>query len=189
MIEAYPLSWPDGWPRRSRWQRSASKYEVSLGRARDELLSELRTGRARNVVISTNIPTRRDGLPLANWREPDDPGVAVYWDDKHDKPRVIACDVWRTVRENLRAVGLAYASLRQLERTGASELLERAFAGFARLPAAADCWDVLGVPRGTQAERINERYRELARQHHPDRGGDSETMARINAAYREAIGT
>lgn len=187
MIEAYPLTWPDGWPRRNRWQRNSSKYEVTFIRARDELMRELSAGRAKHVVISSNVPLRRDGIPLANMREPEDPGVAVYWDDKHSKPRVIACDVWRTVRENLRAVGLAYASLRQIERTGASELLERAFAGFARLPAAQSCWDILGVQPGASRDAINERYRELARVHHPDRGGSNETMARINAAYREAL--
>jgi hypothetical protein len=189
VIEAYPLTWPDGWPRRKSYQRNGSKYEVTFMRARDELVRELGAGRARHVVISSNIPLRRDGLPLANMREPEDPGVAVYWDDKQGKARVIACDVWRTVRENIRAVGLAYASLRQIERTGASELLERAFSGFARLPAAADCWTILGVPNGAARETVQERFRELARQHHPDRGGNPETMARINAAYHEAIAT
>lgn len=187
MIEAYPLAWPDGWPRRQWHQRSSSKYEVTFLRARDELTRELKLGRTRNVVVSSNIPLRRDGLPLANMREPQDPGVAVYWDDKQGKPRVIACDVWKTVRENLRAVGLAYQSLRQIERTGASELLERAFSGFARLPEAADCWSILGVQRGVSREAISERFRELAREHHPDRGGNAQIMARINAAYHEAV--
>ena len=86
-IEAYPLTWPDGWPRRKPHQRNRSKYEVTFLRARDELVRELNAGRARHVVISTNIPLRRDGLPLANMREPEDPGVAVYWDDKAGKDR------------------------------------------------------------------------------------------------------
>ncbi len=189
MIEAYPLAWPDGWPRRKNHQRNSSKYEVTFMRARDELVRELGAGRTRHVVISSNIPLRRDGLPLANMREPEDPGVAVYWDDKQGKARVIACDVWRTVRENIRAVGLAYASLRQIERTGASELLERAFSGFARLPAPADCWAILGLPNATDHETVKARFRQLAAQNHPDKGGNAETMARINAAYHEALGT
>jgi hypothetical protein len=189
-IEAYPLAWPDGWPRRQPGSRKTSDYKVTFLRARDELARELKAGRCRDVVISTNVPLRRDGLPLANMSEPKDPGVAVYWTgtDKHGKPapRVIACDVWRTVRENLRAVGLAYASLRQIERTGASELLERAFSGFARLPAAPDCWQVLGLPPGCPRTTITDRYRDLARAHHPDRGGDPALMAAINAAYQQA---
>lgn len=196
MIEAYPLSWPDGWPRRKSHARNPSKYKTTFLKARDELVRELGAGRARHVVVSTNVPLRRDGLPLANMREPEDPGVAVYWDDKQGKARVIACDAWRTVRENLRAVGLAYASLRQIERTGASELLERAFQGFARLPEAKDdrdCWSILGEDlRPQQSDwtpmpRVIERYRELARLHHPDHGGSTAKMAEINRAYQEAI--
>lgn len=186
-IEAYPLAWPDGWPRRDSSRRTGSRYEVSFLRARDELARQLKLAGARHPVISTNVPLRRDGLPLANMAEPKDPGVAVYWDDRKGKARVIACDCWRTVRENLRAVGLTIEALRTIERTGASELLERAYSGFARLPAAPDCWSVLGLSKGTPTERVSDRYRELARQHHPDRGGNAETMSRINAAYQEAI--
>ena len=54
------------------------------------------------------------------------------------------------------------------------------------MPAALDCWQVLGVERGASKAAISERYRELAMEHHPDRGGDSARMATINAAYREA---
>lgn len=187
MIEAYPLAWPDGWPRRPSHQRSASKYEVTFLRARDELARQLKLAGGRDVVISTNIPLRRDGLPLANMREPNDPGVAVYWTDRKRRPRVIACDHWRTARENLRAVGITVESLRSIERAGATELLERAFSGFARLPEAATCWSVLGLSGPTARHEVDARYRELARQHHPDRGGNHETMARLNLAYQEAV--
>lgn len=49
-----------------------------------------------------------------------------------------------------------------------------------------DAWFVLGVPPGTPLESVHARYRELALQHHPDRGGDPEQMRRIGRAY-EAI--
>lgn len=186
--EAYPLYWPEGWPRKKDYQRNSSRYELDFARARDELLRELRLIGARDVVLSSNVPLRRDGLPLASTSEPSDPGVAVYWTDRKGRPRVIACDVWRRVRENLRAVGLAIESLRALERTGASELLERAFAGFARLPEGPDHWGVLGVSRGSSKPQIDARFRELARQHHPDRGGDPSVMATITAAYHAVLG-
>lgn len=190
MIEAYPLAWPDGWPRAER--RKASPYKVSTDVAMDDLLAELRRMGARAVIVSSNVPVRRDGTMYRGDHSDvamDDPGVAVYWDDRQGNPRVIACDVWRTPRENVRAIGLTVEGLRAIERSGASHLLERAYQGFARLPAAADCWEVLGLKRGATPELINNRYRELARLHHPDRGGSSEHMAHINAAYREAIGT
>jgi hypothetical protein len=190
MIEAFPLCWPDGWPRTPAHQRKPAPYQVSFARARDDLLGELRLGGCRNVVISSNLALRRDGIPYADCREPGDPGIAVYWDDRKGKPKVIANDCWRTVRENLRAVGLAYASLRQIDRTGSTALLDRAFSGFARLPsgdAPRAWWEVLGVDPNVSKQDLDERFRELAREHHPDRGGDTTTMARITRAYHEAV--
>ena len=187
-MEAFPLAWPEGWPRTKTGRRS-SRYEVGFTVARDHLLRELRRSGASGVVLSPNIPLRRDGLPYADWREPDDPGIAVYWHDRRNSARVIACDVWRTVRENLRAVGLTLESLRQIERSGASELLERAFSGFARLPEttqARDCWTVLGLPPGTSREQVTARYRELAGTLHPDRGGTHAAMIELNQAYDQA---
>lgn len=35
----------------------------------------------RDIIISTNVPTRLDGLPRSGARVPDDPGAAVYWTD------------------------------------------------------------------------------------------------------------
>lgn len=46
-IEAYPLSWPDGWPRRKSHARNRSKYKTTFLRARDELVRELRDAFAR----------------------------------------------------------------------------------------------------------------------------------------------
>ncbi len=187
MIEAYPLCWPDGWPRKHRWQRSRSRYEVDFAKARDHLVHELALAGGRHVVIWTNVPLRRDGLPLAGMRQPEDPGVAVYWDDRKGRAMVLACDVWETVRENLRAVGLAVEAIRSLERTGSSEVLERAFSGYARLPAGSDHWSVLGLPKGSGKAALTARLRELAHAHHPDRGGDPAVMASINAAYGRAL--
>jgi hypothetical protein len=189
-IDAYPLAWPEGWKRTKNRKHSA--YKVSFSAARDDLAKELSmlARRHHDVVISSNVPTRRDGLPMVGHREPDDPGVAAYWIDKQGRQRVIACDTWRTVRENLRAVGLAVGALRLLERTGASEILERAFTGFAALPpqgGATDWPSVLGIPATSTAEHVRAAYQELAFRHHPDRGGDAATMAKINAARDAAL--
>ena len=80
---------------------------------------------------------------------------------------------------------LAYASLRQIERTGASELLERAFAGFAALPEGERVrrwYEVLGVDQHAPPDVIRAAYRELTLLHHPDRGGDPQRMAELNRA-------
>jgi len=138
-IPAYPLQWPVGWKRTER--RREAPYRASLATARDDLLRELRLLGARNVVISTNVPLRLDGLPLAGGRvQNGDPGVAVYWTQMRNleaQPRAIACDKWLKVEQNIRAIGLSIAAMRAIERCGTSEILERIFTGFAQLPATA----------------------------------------------------
>lgn len=189
-IDAYPLQWPDGWTRTKPGKRKRSRYQVSFGKARNNVVDEVRLLDADDVVVSTDVPTNRSGLPYANHSEPDDPGVAVYW-IKDGQPQVIACDAWHTVRENMRAVGYAIAGLRQIERTGATEILTRAYAGFSALPPAnGKSWrQALGFDEHEPVTRqqIRDRRRELVMQHHPDRGGDEAKMAEINAAVTEAL--
>jgi len=144
-----------------------------------------------NIVISSNIPLRRDGLPYAGQAAPSDPGVAVYF-VRNKKQMVLACDKFKNVEDNLQAICKTIEALRGIERWGASEMMERSFTGFEALPpptAAAPkraWWEVLNVPRGSHPDRIKEAYRAQAQVHHPDRGGDPARMAEVNAAYEEA---
>ncbi|MGH2467562.1 MAG: DnaJ domain-containing protein [Candidatus Limnocylindrales bacterium] len=46
-----------------------------------------------------------------------------------------------------------------------------------------DPYDVLQVGPGADARAVRAAYRRLAHLHHPDRGGSSEAMASLNAAY------
>ena len=188
-IEAYPLHWPEGWKRRTG-KPHVSRYQVTFARARDELLHELRLMGCTQVVISSNIPLRRDGLPYANLREPEDSAVAVYWVDRDGAPRTIACDYWETVRDNLRAIGLTVSGLRVIERSGATDLLERAYMGFARLPATTKKpWrQVMAYDPGAHLTlyEVKSRYRQLARERHPDRSGSEAWMTELNEAFEEA---
>jgi hypothetical protein len=89
---AYPLQWPPGRPRTASYSRERAKFDVTFARARDNIVREVEllvgggsrhwTSGSINLVISTNIALRRDGLPLAGQRAPDDPGVAVYFQHK-----------------------------------------------------------------------------------------------------------
>lgn len=192
-IEAYPLTWPVGQPRTKN--RRDATFKVELRQARDELLNGLKLLGARHVVISSGLPLRRDGIPLAGASEPADPGVAVYFERRigtETRPFVIACDTYRKVRWNLRAIGVTVEALRAIQRHGASSLLEQAFTGFAALPPATagdpSWWVVLGVSEHATSAEIRDAYRELARVHHPDVGGDGERMAQINRAYERARG-
>lgn len=189
-MERYPLTWPQGQPRTQN--RRDAAFKVDFARARDEMLNELKLLRTREVVLSSNVPLRVDGLPMASASEPADPGVAVYFDRYTSgewKPYVIACDAYRKVKWNLRAIGETVAALRSIQRHGASSMLEQAFTGFAALPPAhrGKPWhEVLGVEERACAADIRDAYRELARIHHPDAGGDAERMGEINRAFAEA---
>lgn len=190
LLEAYPLTWPAGQGRTPPAQRSWHHFKVSLGRARDELLHELELLGGREVVLSSNIPVRKDGLPYADAREPQDPGVAVYFNRKQ-KPFVIACDSYNRVLGNLRAIGHTVEALRTIQRHGATSLLEQAFTGFTALPphivAEASWWDVLGVLASASIDEIKGARDRLALRNHPDTGGTHDAMARINRAFDRAM--
>jgi hypothetical protein len=193
--ERYPLYWPEGQPR-TKW-RTHSAFKVELVRARDDLIDSLRLLNAQNVIISSNIPIRNDGLPRAGMPEPLDPGVAVYFERRVGKdytkpltPFVIACDHFSKVRWNVRAVGGTVEALRAIQRYGATSMLEQAFTGFAALPPKSNgkrpWFDVLGLSAVAPPEDVRARYKELTLIHHPDRGGDPARMVEINAAFTES---
>ena len=135
MTEAHPLAWPTGWPRTPSHARESDRrfhgknYRLSVGRVRNQLLDELRLLGASNIVVSSNVPTRSDGLLHSDPRRLDDPGIAVYFKFK-GKQMVMARDGFISVAGNLLSLGLAIEGLRQLERHGGSLVLERAFEGF-----------------------------------------------------------
>jgi hypothetical protein len=192
-VAPYPLYWPLHHARTAPHARREARFQVDFTTARNGLCVELVRLGARDIVISSNIPMRRDGLPMVPDREPDDPGIAVYFTRK-TRPFVIACDHFRRVRWNIRAIGATLEALRSIERHGTTTMLEQAFSGFAALPPAGPKpWrDVLGVtgaivvgPPGL--DWVRTRYRELAAEAHPDRaGGSHDRMAEINAAYEAA---
>lgn len=193
-LDAFPLTWPAGWKRTAPHARVRKyAFKVTEEAARYDLLDSLRKLGGRDVVISTDKPTRKDGLPMVSAREPNDPGVAVYWTWK-GKPQVMACDAWATVRENMRSIGLAIEGLRAVERSGASQILERAFTGFAALPAPGSSgrpWRVVFAYQEHEPltrEKVNGTYRELAKLRHPDiAGGSHEAMTELNVALEAAL--
>lgn len=195
-IEAYPLQWPAGW-RRAQGRRSAnfSTYgrALSIMDGVQRVLRELDQLGVRNrddIVISSNVPLRLDGLPRSDQREPPDPGVAVYWVRRGMKqPKCMAIDRYTRVADNLGALAATLAAMRAIERHGGAEILDRAFTGFVALPAPEQPWQTLGLDTSRPSrEQVEEAYSRLAMKHHPDRpGGDTQTMARINAARDELL--
>lgn len=192
----YPLKWPQGWPRaKSRTFnasfRSGNRW-VTVDRATSDLyfeMAKLLKTKEPKFVLSTNIPLRKDGWPRSDQR-PTDPGAAVYF-KLRGQDRVLACDKWQEVAQNIRAIQLHIDAVRGMERWGVGTL-EQAFTGHAAIPERTDGSDwraEFGFEPGTavQVSEVQNRFRELSRQRHPDFGGSHEAMARLNRAREVAL--
>jgi hypothetical protein len=212
--QPYPPLWPSNTPRTRPADRLRSNFHTRIKQeglrpihrpptvyeAAKDLLAEMGRLKASNVVITSLLPTRHDGLPYTDGRS-EDPGVAV-WCVYNGRERAFACDQWQTHAENLRAISLSIAALRGLTRWGMADVAERAFAGFAALPPGAPealeppappPWrEVFGVQALAELEPadllavVKARHRKLIAEAHPDAGGDEARTAELNAALDEA---
>ena len=205
----YPLSWPEGWKRTALRKsaafgkvirtydsatgstRPAGKGKLSIEDAFDRVEFELQALHVAeaSVIISTNIPLNMRGMPHGGRSEPRDPGVAVYWMQK-GKKQCMAIDAYTRTADNLAAIAATLEAMRAIERHGGAQILERAFLGFAQLPERTSrSWrEVLGFGDSTpSADLIRDRFRSLARSHHPDAGGSHEQFAELERARREAL--
>jgi hypothetical protein len=182
-VSAYPLNWPINWPRSKRTERS--KFRLRTVHAAVKFLTdEVRRLPATDLIISTNLRVRKDGGIIAEQRQPEDLGVAVYFTFR--KSRVaLACDRWDYLDDNMWAIAKHIEALRGQERWGVGTL-EQAFTGYVALPAPEQWWQVLGVGPNATPDEVRAAYRELARKNHPDAGGDHDRFVRIQQAYERA---
>lgn len=204
-VDAYPLAWPVGWPRAKYRERARfgavgtrksltgeSTWKVrralTMAEGRDRLLEELDRLGAHQPVISTNVRTRADGNLRGDAANPADPGAAVYFRFKGE-PRVLAVDRWDRLADNLAALAAHIEAIRAIERYGVGSLAQ-AFAGYRALAAVGErqqWWQVMGFPaRPKSWGEAKKKYEELMWKHHPDRGGNPNQAAEINAAWTEA---
>ncbi|MBF0239890.1 MAG: DnaJ domain-containing protein [SAR324 cluster bacterium] len=187
-ITAYPLTWPAGWYRTPLRNIQHSRYhDRSIASARDAVTEEVRLLGGNELIISSNLELRQDGLPRSRQRQPEDKGVAIYFHYR-GKPMSFACDQWNSVEDNLWAINLTIEAIRMIERAGASDMMERAFRGFEALPAppGSNWWEILGVAQSCTLEEVQSSYRSLVRKHHPDMGGSIEFFHKIQEAYKSA---
>jgi len=215
-IESYPLTWPSGWKRTPATERKYGQFNkketeyyntwdnkrssrsvtknLSVADGVSRILESLeKMGIERqDVIISTNVRTRMDGMPRSGEKEPTDPGAAVYWQAKIGQPmRCMAINRYTVVADNLAAIAATLEAMRAIERHGGAEILDRAFTGFKALAAEAavpDWWDVLDVPATATADQIEAAYRREAKNAHPDApGGSHDAMTALNTARDRAL--
>jgi len=163
---------------------------VTVSEAVIRVLEELqRMGISQEMVlISTNLRTRLDGLPLSNQAAPVDPGVAVYWQLPGER-KCIAIDLYDQVAQNLAAVAASLEAIRAIERHGGAEIMDRAFSGFTALPEKSSLMTwmvVMDLPAEAPMERIHARYLEMAKTRHPNAGGSREGWDQLQEAYHQA---
>lgn len=193
---AFPLTWPAQRPRMQAAKRRASNFgttnrvrgkrPLTIAEARARLQGELDRIDARSPVLSSNVEMRLDGQPRSG-REPDDPGVAVYF-QLAGRAHCLPSDAYTRVADNIAAVAAHIEATRAIERHGVASVREM-FAGFVALPASSErpWWQVLGVKPDASRAEIEAAFRAAARERHPDRGGSDTMMSELNRARDAAL--
>lgn len=190
MTNAYPLSWPMHIRRAQR--REKGQFKTSMAGALNNVRTSLRLfGQSsgieiKDVVISSNVTLGID--------KPEDPGVAV-WFVFEGQQMCIPVDRYDTVAANLQAIHHVIEARRTELRHGTLALVRATFHGFISLPTPSRhgkrSWrEVLGLQHLKKPDReaIEVRFRNLAKNLHPDApGGSHEKMTELNTAREEAM--
>lgn len=202
-ITNFPLAWPLNQARTNRAERKHAAFTKRHNRfgayygpvrkhpvaeSAPELEAEIKRMGGRDMIISSNLKVKANGLPYSNQKTPDDPGIAVYFKWRK-RDLVFACDKWLTVEDNLWAIVKHIEALRGQERWGVGSL-DQAFAGYAALPDpnARKWFEVLGVDETANNATVRAAYIRLAKQYHPDAGGDAAMFDQVQKAYDLAMG-
>lgn len=207
MTAAYPLHWPEGWPRsraqdrfranfNSRRDTGASyrtKRQLTVNEGTTRVLDALRKIGVGdwNVIVSTNMPVRSDGLPYSNRREPEDCGAAVYWrTNTQQMYQCIAIDQYDRLADNLAAIAGTLDALRAIERWGGAAILERATAGLKELPNgvsgnATAWWVVLQVDHNANPHDVHAAFLRARKNAHPDHGGTTAKFRAVLQAWEQ----
>lgn len=183
-INAYPLTWSVIKPRAKK--QKSSRFNSTLAQSRDNLVKEIKLMKATNLIISSNVPVMKNGLPYAQYKEPEDCGVAVYF-NWNSKPFCFACDHWDKVKDNLQAIAKTVEALRGIDRWASGDMIEQAFTGFEALPNYSNYHSILNIKETASKSEILEAYRKKAKILHPDNGGSSTEFNKIVEARDKCL--
>lgn len=168
-ISPYPLAWPDGVARTPHIKRLNSPFRTGFDQAVKNVSESLRLFqkeagvKIEHVQLSSNV-TLLD-------KAPHDPG-AVAWFQMDSHWVAFGVDRFLTVEANIQAIHHIIEARRVELRYGGLAIVRQTFKAFIALPApGGKHWsEVLGVPADAAREKIDEAYRKLARERHPDAG-------------------
>lgn len=83
---------------------------------------------------------------------------------------------------------LDWSNFHETDEQDVLQLLDSFWQRFHNPQYAQQARDVLGLDEHAGEEEIKRRYRVLAAQHHPDKGGNEETFIEIRQAYEQLMG-
>lgn len=177
--QRYPLTWPDGVPRRTGG-RDTGAFKTGLPQALKNVEASLRLfGQDSNrpvsgVVISSNVTLGHE--------KPADPGVAI-WFTWEGQQICIPVDRYATVQANLQAIHYVLEARRTEARHGTLALVRATMKGFVSLPAPKSWREVLEIPPNVSvsAGQLSVFYRAAAKK----AAGESELID-INLARDRA---
>lgn len=87
------------------------------------------------------------------------------------------------VNEKLSEYYLDWSNLENTDKKAVADLLESFWKLYLNTESRAAAFGVLELEENASGEKINQRYRQLASQHHPDKGGDPAIFIRIRQAF------
>lgn len=178
-----PLAWPENEPRTpSHQRRSTSQFGTTIGKTLDQLDRELVRFRAKNVILSIDLPFRG---------KVNDAAAALFFDLPGDRKIAICCDLYLKQDDNVRALYKVVEAMRTIERYGGQHLSQKSFSGFAALPPPKDVWQILGISKGVgealsakmKREFVMEAFRDRVKEGH----GTGADMAALTEARDEAL--
>jgi hypothetical protein len=182
------VPWPQG--RGVTTDRKSGPFQVSMASACERIYEQLeffnkaaRSNRCKSLTIYANWPIGAKGFFLNNGSSQDPRVVVVF--DLDGLTYSVAADRYSHPAQNIAGIANYIEAIRAQERNGVVSVAEM-FSPFAALPTRSDCWAILGVAPTISRAELDQSYRALVRENHPDVGGDPARMAEINAAYDKA---
>ena len=197
------------WPYPRTKERRTSPFRAGYARTLQDMERELDHLGARTVVIQaecTDDDIRQDGRIRSSARMRG-PGIIISFQSKHG-PLSYPCDTYTEWTDNLRAIVLAMAALRAVDRYGVTKRGEQ-YRGWKQLPGGdggggggiqmaewATVEDAAlfllhaaeAMPPHSPRKIIDDPaerdrfFRIAARRLHPDVGGSAEQMSKVNRA-------
>lgn len=187
-------------------RHSSRRFRAPWSSTLDLLGTETELLGATLVVLQVDVTARdvrRDGM-LRSGARVGFPGVRVSFDSRHG-PLTYATDAYEQQysvdppawQANIRAIALALEALRAVDRYGVSRSGEQ-YRGWSALPAGSPAGQMsaddaarllAGYADGITAAQVladpdarARAFKQAARRHHPDFGGEPEVFARLTGA-------